>query len=369
MKVLTVVGTRPEIIRMSRTIALLDESVDHVLVHTGQNSANSLNEVFFEELGVRQPDYFLGARTDSVGTFIADALEEIEKILIKEQPDAFLLLGDTNSALTAIIAKKRHIPIYHLEAGNRSFDANVPEEVNRTILDHLADYNFPYSEAARRNLLDEGLPPQRLILTGSPLLEIIEHHRSSIDNSKVLERLGIEQGKYFIVSVHRQENVDLPERLNELVETLVGVQQRYDIPMLISTHPRTRNRLEAAQSYSSATNLNFHEPFGFFDYITLQKNAFCVLSDSGTASEESAMLGFPAVTMRTAIERPEAFEPGVLTLSDINFERTVECIDWTVKNWMNRDVPVEYQIRNFSHRVVSAIFSTVGAYKFLEGLR
>jgi len=369
VKVLTVVGTRPEIIRMSRTIALLDESVEHVLVHTGQNSANSLNEVFFEELGVRQPDYFLGARTDSVGAFIADALEEIEKILIKEQPDAFLLLGDTNSALTAIIAKKRHIPIYHLEAGNRSFDANVPEEVNRTILDHLSDYNFPYSEAARRNLIREGLPANRLILTGSPMKEILNHHEKAITASSILKEKGLEVGKYFIVSAHRQENVDSLERLNILVETLTKIQADFDMPMLISTHPRTRSKLEAHGSLQNPGALNFHEPFGFFDYIRLQKDSFCVLSDSGTVSEESSLVGFPAVTMRAAIERPEAFEPGVLTLSDLDYERTLECVRWSTNNWKNRDIPVEYEISNFSHRVVSAILSTQGTHKFLSGLR
>lgn len=370
MKVLTVLGTRPEIIRMSRTIALLDESVDHVLVHTGQNSAKNLNEVFFTELGVRQPDYFLEARTATVAAFIADALERIEEVLKKEQPDAFLLLGDTNSALTAIIAKKMHIPIYHLEAGNRSFDANVPEEVNRTLLDHLSDFNFPYSEAARRNLLNEGLPAQRLMLTGSPMKEIFLHHSGAIDASNVLERLGVEPEEYFIVSAHRQENVDTPDRLNQLVETLTRVQAHYGLPMLISTHPRTRNRLEALGAMDGqGSALRFHEPFGFFDYVRLQRDAFCVLSDSGTVSEESSIVGFPAVTLRSAIERPEAQEPGVLVLSDLDYDRTIMCIDRIRNNWGNRQVPDEYEISNFSHRVVAAILSTAPAHKFWSGLR
>ncbi|MCX6432193.1 MAG: UDP-N-acetylglucosamine 2-epimerase (non-hydrolyzing) [Actinobacteria bacterium] len=369
MKVLTVVGTRPEIIRMSRTIALLDESLDHVLVHTGQNSAFQLNDVFFNELGVRKPDYFLDARTTSVAAFIADALERIEVILRDEQPDAFLLLGDTNSALTAIMAKKMHIPIYHLEAGNRSFDANVPEEVNRTILDHLSDFNFPYSEAARRNLIAEGLPARRLMLTGSPMLEVFHHHEGAVEASDVLDRMGIESQGYFIVSAHRQENVDTPERLSELVDTLTRVQAHYGIPMLISTHPRTRSRLESHGALADGSPLRFHEPFGFFDYVRLQRDAFCVLSDSGTVSEESSMIGFPAVTLRSAIERPEAQEPGVLVLSDLDFDRTVTCIDWIRGNWRNRQVPVEYQIGNFSHRVVAAILSTAPSHKFWSGLR
>lgn len=370
MKVLTVVGTRPEIIRMSKTIALLDDSVDHVLVHTGQNSAFSLNDVFFSELGVRRPDYFLDARTTSVAAFIADALERIEEILKQERPDAFLLLGDTNSALTAIIAKKLHIPIYHLEAGNRSFDANVPEEVNRTLLDHLADFNFPYSEAARRNLIAEGLPARRLMLTGSPMLEVFRHHEGAIDASDILERMEVTPNGYFIVSAHRQENVDSPERLQMLVDTLSRVQQHYDLPMLISTHPRTRNRLEALGAETGeGDRLRFHDPFGFFDYVRLQRDAFCVLSDSGTVSEESSIIGFPAVTMRTAIERPEAQEPGVLVLSDLDYDRTIMCIDWIRGNWRNRQVPDEYLIENFSHRVVTAILSTAPSHKFWSGLR
>jgi len=355
---------------MSRTIALLDESVDHVLVHTGQNSAYSLNDVFFSELGVRQPDYFLEARTTSVAAFIADALERIEEVLNKEQPDAFLLLGDTNSALTAIIAKKKHIPIYHLEAGNRSFDANVPEEVNRTLLDHLSDFNFPYSEAARRNLINEGLPARRLMLTGSPMLEIFNHHEGAIDASHVLDRMGVGPQEYFIVSAHRQENVDTPDRLNMLVDTLTRVQKHYDLPMLISTHPRTRSKLEALGAVDTADGpLRFHEPFGFFDYVRLQRDAYCVLSDSGTVSEEASVIGFPAVTLRSAIERPEAQEPGVLVLSDLDYDRTVACINWIRGNWSNRRIPDEYLIANFSHRVVAAILSTAPSHKFWSGLR
>lgn len=369
IKVITVLGTRPEIIRLSRTIALLDESVQHVLVHTGQNTSFELNEVFFHELGIRKPDHFLNARTTSVAAFLADALIGVEKVLTSEKADAFLILGDTNSALTAIIAKKLQIPIFHLEAGNRSFDANVPEEANRRLIDHLADFNFPYSEAARRNLLAEGLETRRTILSGSPLKEITRHYAQAIQDSKALEKSKVQPGEYFIVSAHRQENVDSPQRLAQLIETLHKIHEHYELPMLISTHPRTRDKLEKGGFYASKDSITFHEPFGFFDYIRLQQDAFCVLSDSGTLSEEAAIVGFPAITLRSAIERPEAMETGVLILSDLDFERNVQGIDWIRKNWGNLEVPPEYEVENFSHRIVSALMSSAPSHRFMSGLR
>ena len=369
IKVVTVLGTRPEIIRLSRTIVLLDESFEHVLVHTGQNSSFELNAVFFQELQIRKPDEFLNASTSSVASFLADSLVGIEKVLASEKPDAFLILGDTNSALTAVIAKKLHIPIFHLEAGNRSFDANVPEEANRRLIDHLADVNFPYSEAARRNLLAEGLEPRRTILSGSPLREILTHYAEPIRNSGALDKAGVQPRKYFVVSAHRQENVDPPERLTQLIETLHRIRAHYQVPMLISTHPRTRDKIERSGFRSDDDSIVFHEPFGFFDYVRLQQDAFCVLSDSGTLSEEAAIVGFPAVTMRAAIERPEAVETGVLVLGDVDFDRNVAGIDWIRRNWKGMEVPPEYHVANFSHRVVSAILSMAPSHQFMSGIR
>lgn len=362
-------GTRPEIIRLSRTIALLDDSVDHVLVHTGQNSHFELNEVFFRDLEIRRPDYFLGASTSSVATFLAEALTLIDPILQGESPDAFLALGDTNSALTAILAKKMQIPIYHLEAGNRSFDANVPEEVNRRVIDHLADFNFPYSETARRNLLDEGLEPRRTILSGSPLPEILHHFADRIEQSDVLSQCEVESDKYFIVSAHRQENIDSPVRLRQLLDMLNGIGDRFGLPILMSTHPRTLDKLSKSPEFDRHESIRFHEPFGFFDYVRLQREAFCVLSDSGTVSEEASIVGFPAVTIRSAIERPEAQESGVLVLSDLSLDRTLTCVDWIRANWRNMESPRDYEIRNFSHRIVSAILSTAPSHKTWSGLR
>lgn len=369
MKVLTVVGTRPEVIRLSRTIALLDASVEHILVHTGQNAHASLNDVFFSDMGIRPPDFSIGAGVASEGQFLAEAFLGVERILDSVQPDAFLLLGDTNSALTAILAKKRRIPVYHLEAGNRSFDPNVPEETNRCIVDHLADFNFPYSEQARRNLAAEGLAPRRIILSGSPLPEILAFYSSQIDASDVVRRLGLEKGNFFIVSAHRQENVDSVVRLRSLLAVLEAVHERYGLPILVSTHPRTAHRLKDLEAGDSLPGVTFHEPFGFFDYVNLQANSKCVLSDSGTVSEESSIVGFPAVTLRSAIERPEAMESGVLTLSDLDPARTLRCINFALQNWRRLEVPSEYRIMNFSHRVVSTILSTAESHKFWSGLR
>lgn len=369
MKVLTVVGTRPEIIRLSRTIALLDASVEHVLVHTGQNAHGNLKDVFFSEMGIRSPDFYLGAGVNSEGQFLAEALLGVEGVLDQVQPDAFLLLGDTNSALTAILAKKRRIPVYHLEAGNRSFDPNVPEESNRRIVDHLADFNFPYSEQARRNLAAEGLPARRIILSGSPLPEIIDFYAPQISGSDAVDRLGLEKNSFFVVSAHRQENVDSPERLSSLLDVLDAIHESYGLPILVSTHPRTAQRLKALDAGGLPPGVVFHEPFGFFDYVSLQANAKCVLSDSGTVSEESSIVGFPAVTLRSAIERPEAAESGVLTLSDLDPLRTLQCVDFALKNWKRMEVPSEYLVKNFSHRIVSTILSTAQSHKFWSGLR
>jgi UDP-N-acetylglucosamine 2-epimerase (non-hydrolysing) len=368
VKVVTVVGTRPEIIRLSRTMALLDTTAEQTIINTGQNSSRELNRIFFDELGLRLPDHDLECSVDSYGSFVAEALTRIEPILESVKPDAFLILGDTNSSLTALVAKKMQIPIYHLEAGNRAFDVNIPEEVNRRVIDHLADFNFPYSEAARGNLLAEGLAPRHVMLTGSPMPEIISHYSAKFDGSRVLERLNVKPQEYFVVSAHRAENVDSPARLSALLANLERLGESSGLPILISTHPRTRDRMQKAGLDEAASGLRFHEPFGFLDYIQLQRNARCVLSDSGTVSEEAAVVRFPAVTIRGAMERPEALESGVLVMSDVT-SPLEDAVSWAIANWANGEVPPEYEVLNFSHRVVNAIHSTAALHRSWSGLR
>lgn len=363
MKVLTVVGTRPEIIRLSATIKLLDKHTDHVLVHTGQNYDYELNEIFFEDLGLRKPDYFLNADTSSLGAALGSIIAKVEPVLQKEQPDAFLILGDTNSAISAVMAKRMKIPVYHMEAGNRSFDENVPEETNRRLVDHISDYNLVYSEHARRNLLGEGIHPSRILLTGSPMREVLNQNKAGIEASDVLARQGLEKGKYFLVSLHREENVDNPERLRSTLVALNALVDKYDLPILISTHPRTRKQLEG-QPDELKQRLIFHPPFGFHDYIRLQMDAKLTLSDSGTISEESAILDFPAVTLRTQIERPEAMDTG--TIITIGAEAAwLDQVFGMIEgfNSGSQEVPADYQIENTSVRAVSFIFSTAWSHR------
>ena len=287
LKVMTIVGTRPELIRLSRVIARLDDTLEHVLVHTGQNYDYALNEVFFADLGIRRPDHLLGVDTSSLGRVLGETLIKTEEVLLAERPDAVLVLGDTNSCIAAVMAKRMKIPVYHMEAGNRCFDENVPEETNRRLIDHVADFNLVYTEHARRNLLAEGLHPRRILLTGSPMREVLDHYRPQIDGSGVLDRLALSSGGYFLVSAHREENVDLPSRLDQLVDCLAAVRDAFGLPLLVSTHPRTRKRLEARRDGVQLAGITFHEPFGFHDYNKLQLNAACVLSDSGTIAEEA----------------------------------------------------------------------------------
>ena len=296
LKTMTCLGTRPEIIRLSRVLARLDRETDHVLVHTGQNWDYELNEVFFEELKVRKPDRFLGVDTSSLGAVLGGVLQGVEQAILEERPDAFLVLGDTNSCIGAYMAKRYHVPVYHMEAGNRCFDQNVPEETNRKVIDHLADFNLAYTEHARRNLLAEGLPARRVLVTGSPMAEVLAHHRAAIDASTVLADEGLEEGGYFLISVHREENVDAPANLKRVTDLLARLHAEYGLPVIVSTHPRTRQRIEAA-GIEVAGDVRFHKPFGFLGYNRLQMGARCVLSDSGTISEESSMLGFAAVTV------------------------------------------------------------------------
>jgi UDP-N-acetylglucosamine 2-epimerase (non-hydrolysing) len=310
-KVVTIVGTRPEIIRLSRVIARLDDELDHVLVHTGQNWDYALGDIFFDELGLRPPDHRLRVDTSSLGRVLGETLIRSEEVLVAERPDAVLILGDTNSSIAAIIAKRLHIPVFHMEAGNRCFDANVPEETNRRLVDHVADFNLVYTEHARRNLLAEGFEPRRILLTGSPMAEVLAHYRDRIESSGALGQLGLTPREYFLVSAHREENVDSPARLSALLEILQRLSKLWSLPVVVSTHPRTRKRLDAAATAGrfgagSLEHVVFHEPFGFPDYVRLQQEAYCVVSDSGTISEESAILGFPAVTLRESIERPQA---------------------------------------------------------------
>ena len=300
LKVTTVLGTRPEIIRLSRVIARLDQFADHRIVHTGQNWDYELNEVFFSDLGLRKPDAFLGVDTTSLGTVLGGILIEVEKEFKANRPDALLVLGDTNSAIAAIMARRMKIPIYHMEAGNRSFDQNVPEETNRRLVDHISDFNLVYTEHARRHLLSEGLPHRRVYLTGSPMREVLDHYRPQIETSDVLSRLDLRPGGYFIVSLHREENVDSKERLGALVTALNRIAERFDMPVIVSTHPRTRKRFDMLEDMTLDPRVQYLKPFGFHDYNHLQMHARCAISDSGTIAEESSILDFAAITPRDA---------------------------------------------------------------------
>ncbi len=366
---MTVVGTRPEVIRLSRVMARLDESLTHVLVHTGQNWDYTLNEIFFDEMGLRAPDHVLGVDTSSLGAVLGDTLRKTEAVLKLEKPDAFLVLGDTNSSISCVIAKRMRVPVYHMEAGNRSFDENVPEETNRRLVDHIADFNLVYSERARSNLLAEGLHPRRVMLTGSPMREVLEHYRPKIDESDVLGRLGLERGGYFLVSAHREENVDPPERLGALLDCLRAVRDRWAQPVIVSTHPRTRQRLEAFQGNGDVAGITFSEPFGFYDYGKLQMNAHCVLSDSGTISEESSILRFPAVTLRSSIERPEAIDSGSILMSDLRPESLMAGIDAAIADHTHTEAPQDYRDTNCSIRVRNFILSTAFESAVWAGLR
>ncbi|MFH4530037.1 non-hydrolyzing UDP-N-acetylglucosamine 2-epimerase [Vibrio diabolicus] len=323
LKVMSVVGTRPEIIRLSRVLAKLDEHCEHILVHTGQNYDFELNEVFFNDLGVRKPDYFLNAAGKNAAETIGQVIIKVDEVLEEIKPEAMLVLGDTNSCISAIPAKRRKVPIFHMEAGNRCFDQRVPEETNRRIVDHTADINLTYSTIARDYLLAEGLPADRVIKTGSPMFEVLNHYMPQIDNSDVLERLGLVKGEFFVVSAHREENVDSPKQLAKLAESLNAVAAKYGHPVIVSTHPRTRNRIEA-QGIEFHVNIQLLKPLGFHDYNHLQKNAKAVLSDSGTINEESSIMNFPALNLREAHERPEGMEEAAVMMVGLEVERIMQ---------------------------------------------
>jgi UDP-N-acetylglucosamine 2-epimerase len=371
LKVMTVVGTRPEIIRLAPTLKRLDEYTDHVLVHTGQNYDYELNEVFFEDLGLRRPDHFLEADTSSLGSVLGSILVKTEAIILAERPDAFVVLGDTNSCISALIARRLKVPVFHMEAGNRSFDENVPEETNRRLVDHVADYNLVYTEHARRNLLAEGIHPSRILLTGSPMREVLEASAAAIDSSDVLSREGLTEGGYFLVSLHREENVDNPERLASVLAALARLAEIYNCSVMVSTHPRTRNRLEGQPDELKAA-LTFHPPFGFNDYVKLQKSAKMVISDSGTISEESSLLQFPAVTIRDFIERPESIDTGSIVTTGVGTEAIVDAVDMVLKTIAADGypaAPADYRIDDTSRRVVSFIRSTAHSHRQRTGIR
>jgi UDP-N-acetyl-L-fucosamine synthase len=361
LKVMTILGTRPEIIRLSSVMEMLEKFTDHKLVHTGQNYDYELNQVFFDELGVRKPDHYLNVDTSSLGKVLGEILIKTEEVILKEKPDAVLVLGDTNSAIAVMMAKRMKIPTYHMEAGNRSFDANVPEEINRKVVDHLADFNLVYTEHARRHLISEGLSHRFIYVTGSPMFEVLNSKKEQIEASDILIRLELEQKKYFIVSVHREENVDNPESLKKVMNCLNKLYDKYGYPIVVSTHPRTRNRLKKLNIDISARDIRFLKPFGFFDYNKLQKEAFCAISDSGTIAEESAMLDFPAVTIRQSIERPEALDAGSIVLTGLNPDILISSVDLVTQEenlYTNREVPVEYKVENTSLRVLKLILGT-----------
>jgi len=376
LRVTTVLGTRPEIIRLSRVMARLDQFTDHRIVHTGQNWDYELNEVFFADLGVRKPDHFLGIDTSSLGAVLGGILIEVEKILKAERPDALLVLGDTNSAIAAIMARRMKIPIYHMEAGNRSFDRNVPEETNRRLVDHISDFNLVYTEHARRHLLGEGMEHRRVYLTGSPMREVLDHYRPRIEASDVLARLGLVSGGYYIVSMHREENVDSKERLAALTATLNHLAEHDGLPVIVSTHPRTRNRLEALDGIALDARVQYLKPFGFHDYNHLQMHARCAISDSGTIAEESAILDFPAITPRDAIERPEALDTGNIIATGLDRDAMLSGIDAAIAMHAERKaggipgtIPADYQIGNTSERVVKLILGTARLSNGWDGIR
>ncbi|MES2560311.1 MAG: UDP-N-acetylglucosamine 2-epimerase (non-hydrolyzing) [Bacteroidota bacterium] len=361
LKVITILGTRPEIIRLAEIVKLADQCFDHILVHTGQNYDYELNEIFFEDLGIRKPDHFLGVAGKHLGETIGNVIAKSYEVLIEEKPDALLVLGDTNSVLCTIAAKRLKIPIFHMEAGNRCFDQNVPEEINRKISDHISDINLTYTEHSRRYLLSEGFRKDHVFVTGSPLYEVLQKHSQKILDSKVLSKLNITKGNYIVVSAHREENIDLADHFEQLSEALNAVAEKYQMPIIFSTHPRTHKKIESK-------NIKFHKlivnmpPFGFFDYVHLQKNAFCVLSDSGTISEESAMMGFPAVSIRTSTERPEAIDAGTIVLGGITEHEVLNAIDICLKTFDVNTVklPVEYLVSDVSSRIIRTIQSYTG---------
>ena len=359
IKVMTIVGTRPEIIRLSRVLAVLEEVTDHVLVHTGQNYDYELNEIFFKELGVLRPNHYLKAAGRNAAETIGNTIAKTDQVLEKVRPEAVLVLGDTNSCLAVIPAKRRKIPIFHMEAGNRCFDMRVPEEINRRIVDHVSDINLCYTEHGRRYLLAEGLPPDRTMKTGSPMKEVLDFHRAAIDASDVHRRLGLDRGRYFTVSIHREENVDDPAHLASLIEALNSLAKKYRFPLIFSVHPRTRKRLDSGR-HKLHKLIRALPPLGFFDYVALQKHSFCTISDSGTITEESSLLGFPALTVREAHERPEGMDEGAVIMTGLNPTRILQGVEMTLAQFKSLGpcrIPPDYSADQVSWKVAKIILS------------
>lgn len=356
MKIMTILGTRPEIIRLSRIIEKLDRlAATHVLVHTGQNHDPALSDVFFEQLAVRRPDHYLGARGETFAEQIGQIMTLTERVLRQHRPDRLLILGDTNSALSAFVAKRLGIPVYHMEAGNRCYDDRVPEEVNRRVVDHSSDVLMPYTERSRMNLLREGIEGRRIFVTGNPILEVIEHHHEQIERSDALTLLSLEPKKYFLVTMHREENVDVEERLRSLIESFEALHREYDLPVIVSTHPRTRAVMSRFQVSHLNDAIQFHDPFGLFDFVKLERNAFCVLSDSGTVQEECCIFGVANVTIRDVTERPETIECGSNVLAGAQAQDIMRCVSTVLSRQGAWTPPAEYLARNVSSTAVNII--------------
>ena len=361
IKVMTIVGTRPELIKMSRVIAEFDRHTQHVLVHTGQNYDYELNQVFFDDLEIRKPDHFLAAVGENAAQTIGQVIIKADEVLATEKPDAVMLYGDTNSCLAVLSAKRRKIPVFHMEAGNRCFDQRVPEELNRKVLDHLSDINLVLSEHARRYLIAEGVRPETIIKTGSHMREVLDHYMPKIVNSDVLNRMGLSSGRYFLVSMHREENVDVPEHLGHLLDSLNALAAAYGFPVIVSTHPRTRNRLEALDRGIPHPLVQFVKPFGFLDYNKLQMEAACVVSDSGTITEEASLLNLPAITIRNAHERPEGMDVGTLIMSGLKKEQVLAAVKVVLaqheRGPVSRRPVADYEALNVSQQVLRVVMS------------
>ena len=361
MKVMTIAGTRPEWIRQACIIRSLEEVFRHIIVDTGQNYDYELSEQFFEDLDIRKPDYFLSAAGETASETIGRVIIAADRVIRQERPDAIVVLGDTNSCVAAIAGRKNRVPVYHLEAGNRCFDFNVPEELNRRLIDHIADFNLCYTEQARRNLLSEGLPHRRIFVVGSPMNEVLTTFRDRIDASDILDQLSLTPNGYLIASFHREENVDNPRHLNAIVDALIELSERHRVPTIISTHPRARQRLEAIDRIAADERLRFMKPFGFHDYNKLQLNALCAISDSGTISEEAALLSFPAVTIRNAMERPEALDTGSIIITGLDPDTVVAAVDRAISDFRSGHlppVPQDYTVTNTAQRVVRLVLGT-----------
>ncbi len=358
---MTAVGTRPELIKLCRVIHELDQHTRHILVHSGQNYDYELNEIFFQQLEIRKPDYFLDAAGESAARTIGNVIVKMDEVLGKEKPDAFLLLGDTNTGLSAIAAKRRKIPIFHMEAGNRCFDERVPEEINRRIIDHISDINLTYTEHARRYLLAEGIRPETIIKTGSPMKEVLAYYRPGIDASDILERMKVVPGNYFVVSAHREENIDSESNFSDLLKSLNRIAEHFDKKLIFSTHPRTQKRLESSSMGKLDRRIHILKPLGFLDYVKLQMHAFCVMSDSGTITEESSILNFPAVMIRQAHERPEGMDESTLIMCGLRADRVIESIALVTSHFSGSTRPfklvADYDTENVSKKVLRIILS------------